>query len=225
MFRTGVTLDKDQVMMNMAREHAMKKEGKKFITLRLVDFTKNRIQGAIVLHAQSYRDANGLPQFHFEERGGPVVFEMDELQGAMFARVLDVDHNRRFLASMSAYGFWEIEDKTIEAEILTIAEGMTKKAIVQKKVQPKEEGLSDEQLDIEMARLQGEKSKRRLLQVEQSKPEHYVAEPRTEVQEPQTEPQDTPVVEPIQATPEAPEESKVPQKRGRAVKRRLVNVE
>jgi hypothetical protein len=223
MIRTGVTLDKDQVMMNMAREHAMAKQGRKFINLRLLDFTKNRIQGGIVLHAQSYRDANGMPQFHFEERGGPIVFELDELQGAMFARVLDVEHNRRFLASMSSYPFWEIEDKTIEAEILEIAKGMTKKAIVQKKAVPKEEVLSDDQIEIEMARLQGEKSRRKLQQVEKDKPEHDVVEPKvSDVVEPE-EPADIPENE---TTPDVPAEPpKEPQKRGRAAKRRLVSVE
>jgi hypothetical protein len=213
MIRTGVTLDKDQVMMNMAREHAIAQEGRKFITLRLLDFTKNRIQGAIVLHAQSYRDANGMPKFHFEERGGPIVFELDELQGAMFAKVLDIEHNRRFLASMSSYNIWEIEDKTIEAEILQIANGMTKKAVVEKRVKPKEQVLSDEQLELEMAKLEGEKSRRKL---QKAKDEQPVAEIHDVVA---PEPKNEPITE----SPQAPE--KEPQKRGRAARRRLVSVE
>jgi hypothetical protein len=216
MIRTGVTLDKDQVMMNMAREHAIAQEGRKFITLRLLDFTKNRIQGAIVLHAQSYRDANGMPKFHFEERGGPIVFELDELQGAMFARVLDIEHNRRFLASMSSYNIWEIEDKTIEAEILEIAKGMTKKAVVEKSVKPKEQVLSDEQLELEMAKLEGEKSRRKLQKAkdEQVSEIHDVVAPEIDVV-----PEVSQTTEVQEITP------KEPQKRGRAARRRLVSVE
>jgi len=229
MLRTGVTLDRDQIMLATAREHAIAKEGRKFITLRLVDFTKNRIQGAIVLHSQAYRDANGMNKFHFEERGGPINFELDELQGAMFARVLDIEHNRRFLASMSSYGFWEIEDKNVEAEILEIAQGMTKKAIVKAKVQPKEAKLSDDQIELEMARLQQEKSKRQLEKAKAEEPAFKSVE-TTEAEQVTPEVQET--------SPEVPEsetkdtepgtsEEPGPQRRGRAAKRRksLVSVE
>lgn len=226
MLRTGVTLDRDQIMLATAREHAIAKEGRKFITLRLVDFTKNRIQGAIVLHSQAYRDANGMNKFHFEERGGPINFELDELQGAMFARVLDVDHNRRFLASMSSYGFWEIEDKNVEAEIMEIAQGMTKKAIV-KKVQPKEAKLSDEQIELEMARLQQEKSKRQLDKAKAEEPAFASVETKEpeapEVQEPLAEVTEVPAKDTETEINEEPG----PQRRGRAAKRRksLVSVE
>ena len=165
MIRGGISLDKNQVQVEIARQQAIGKAGKKFIQLKLIDVTKNRIQGAMVLHAQAYEDPETrMTMYHFEERGGPLEFQLDEFQGGYFAKMLDVEHNRQFLASMIDAGFWEIEDKEVEKNIRERAEEF-KKTVIQKPV-PTEENLGDsmpdEVLDTELAKLNSIKAKRNL---------------------------------------------------------------
>jgi hypothetical protein len=164
MIRGGISLGQDEVKAEMARTQAIQSAGKSFITLKLLDYTKNRIQGAIILNAIPYEDSDGMVKYHFEEKGGPINFVLDEFQGAMYAKLLDCEHNRRFLASMLAYNFWEIEDKQILSQIKVLADEMAKKAIKMKEMAPKsvERILSDEELDTEMAKLQGEQAKRKI---------------------------------------------------------------
>ena len=67
-----------------------------------------------------------------------------ELEGAMIARMLDCEHNRRFLASMSSYRYWTIMDPDIEKQIIAQAKGITRKAI---REMPADDTLTDEELE------------------------------------------------------------------------------
>ena len=182
--------DKDQERRQRMLFNAMMNSEYSFIKLRLLDLRKNRIQGAYYLHGTPFEDhATGVTNYHFEKRGGPLVFEMDDNTGAMYHMMLDCDENRRFLASMSAYRFWKIEDKEIESEILGMAAEMTKRAIRKQPPPPKERVMSDEELERESLKLQQEMAKRKL---EKTAP-ITLPEP---VQEPEPE-------EPIVVTPDS----------------------
>lgn len=159
----GMSLTRDQKRVETEIAHATARMGKKFITLRLLDITKNRIQGAMVLHGTPYIDhQTNMKQYHFEERGGPINFTEDEMRGGMFCKILDCDHNRRFLASHHGLRFWEIEDDAVQAEIAELAAGITKRAIIASPQAPKETKMSDTELETEMARLQAEASRRKI---------------------------------------------------------------
>lgn len=165
---------KDAVMQRMAEQQAMRKQGLKFIALELNDMTKNRIQGAHILHGVRTRNADGLPVFHFEERGGPIKFEFDELEGTMIARVLDCEHNRGFLASMSAYRYWSFIDPDIEKEIIAQAKGITKKAI---REMPDDGALTDEELEAKAQAFREELERRRSIKADsESEKEAFPAE-------------------------------------------------
>jgi len=173
--------DKDQERRRKMLFNAMINSDYSFIRLRLLDLRKNRIQGAYYLHGTPFEDqATGVMNYHFEKRGGPLVFEEDEATGGMYHMMLDCDENRRFLASMSAYRFWKIEDKQIESEILEMAAEMTKKAIRKQPPPPPEKVMSDEELERESLKIQQEMTKRKLAKtapitipkpVEEPKPE------------------------------------------------------
>lgn len=163
--RGSITLDKNQKLVEMARNQATLKAGKKFITLQLIDHTKNRIQGAIVLNPIPYEDPEtGLTQFHFEEKGGPIDFQLDEMNSGYFAKILDCPHNRDFLASMYDAGFWKIEDEQIEKEIAEKAERI-KENMVKDKPAPKKdelEDMPDELLKQQQAKINKEVADREL---------------------------------------------------------------
>ena len=156
----------DQLMAEKAKDQAIAREGKKFISLRLIDTTKNRIQGAIVLHATPYMDQmTNLNKFHFEERGGPVDFKPNDFKGGLYCNMLDCEHNRKFLASMYTSGFWEIEDEGIEAQIKEMAAEIRNKMLAVKPINVShEKDMTSHQLSQEMARIQKEISRRGLVE-------------------------------------------------------------
>lgn len=165
-----MSLTKDQQRTEVEVARAISRQGKRFIVLNLVDVTKNRIQGAMVLHATPYLDhATNMKQFHFEERGGPLQFVDDEMRGGMFCKMLDCEHNRKFLASMFGYRFWEIEDQDVLKDVEERAANITKNAIILKPLAPKETKMSDAEIETEMARLQAESSKRKIAKSEAGK--------------------------------------------------------
>jgi hypothetical protein len=179
-----MSLTKDQERTEIEVQRAVSQQGKKFISLRLIDASKRRIQGAMVLHASPYLDqATNIKQFHFEERGGPLQFIDDEMRGGMFCRMLDCEHNRKFLASMFGYKFWEIEDAEVLVDITERAAAITKNAVIVKPNQPKEAKMSDSEIATEMARLQAEQAKRTVAKADGSKrkpaPEFAAAAPAT----------------------------------------------
>ena len=100
MLSGSVLLTPDQKRLEMAKQQAMLREGRKFISIMLINMNMNRIQGAIVLHATPYDDSmTNMTKFHFEERGGPMLFN-EGMDGGMHCNLLDCEHNRKFLASM-----------------------------------------------------------------------------------------------------------------------------
>jgi hypothetical protein len=165
-----MSLTKDQERVEMEVTRATSMAGRKFISLRLLDNTKRRIQGAIVLHATPYIDGTtNMKQFHFEEQGGPLCFQDDDMRGGVYCRMLDCEHNRKFLASMISYKFWIIEDETVLADIVERAEKITKNAIITRPNEAKETRMSDAEIETEMARLQAESSKRKVAKADGNK--------------------------------------------------------
>lgn len=162
MLRGSVSLSPDQMRLEMAKEQAILREGRKFIPLMLINPNMNRIQGAIVLHATPYLDTmTNLNKFHFEERGGPLLFN-EGMDGGMHCNMLDCEHNRNFLASMYYAKYWIIEDKVADLEIKDIADGIKSRAVVD--IQPKaaEETMSDDELEAQAAKLNAELANRKL---------------------------------------------------------------
>lgn len=204
----GLTMTPEEIQLEMAREQAIAKHGKRFITLRLIDNGKNRIQGAIVLHAQPYLNSiTNITEFHFEERGGPLEFKIDEFKGGFYCRMLDCEHNRKFLASMYGTGYWAIEDQNVDEEIKAEAEKIAERMV---KIKPinvnKIKTMSDDQLTAEMARIQQESARRTLLKqkVQGVIKESEIIEPTEEtepIKEEIKKPEDT------KPAPETPKES------------------
>ena len=126
----GLSMNRDQMLIEIARDQAIIKAGKNFIDLKLVDTTKNRIQGAMILDAKPYEDpATRQKAFRFEEKGGPLVFTLDEFKGGMYTRMLDCEHNRDFLASMMGSNFWVIEDPAVLMDVQKRADKIKADAI------------------------------------------------------------------------------------------------
>jgi hypothetical protein len=170
MIRGGISIDKDQRQLEIAQENAIMKAGKKFISLRLKDYTKNRIQGAIILQGMPYIDAiTNMRAFQFVERGGPLDFTLDEFKGGMYCKMYDCEHNRKFLASVLSYDFWEIEDEGVLAAVKDMAAQIAARVIDKPAEQPKEAKLSDDDLEIELARLQSIKAGRTIAKGELNK--------------------------------------------------------
>jgi hypothetical protein len=170
MIRGGISIDKDQRQLEIAQENAIMKAGKKFISLRLKDYTKNRIQGAIILQGIPYVDAaTNMRAFQFVERGGPLDFVLDEFKGGMYCKMYDCDHNRKFLASVFSQDFWEIEDETVLVAVKGIATGIASRAVDKPTEQPKEAKMSDDDLELELARLQALKANRTIAKGELNK--------------------------------------------------------
>jgi hypothetical protein len=213
----SLTMTPDQIQLEMAREQAIAKHGKRFITLRLVDTGKNRIQGAIVLHATPYLNTiTNITEFHFEERGGPLEFKSDEFKGGFYCRMLDCEHNRKFLASMYETGYWAIEDQKVNEEVGIEAVGIRERMIKIKPVNVnKMKTMTDDQLTAEMARIQQESARRTLVK---QKAQGIIKE--SEVIEPIEEPEKEEIKEPEDTS--APE---VPAQKPRPGKRKLVEVE
>lgn len=159
-------MSQDQVRIETIRQQAILRAGKKFINLLLIEPKMNRIQGAVTLHAKPYEDANGMMAFSFEEKGGPLNFNLDEIKGGYYCQILDCEHNRRFLATHVDGNFWQIEDEKVRGEIHLLSEQISNEAVsVPVKHISKETLLTDEDLETEMARLQHEQSQRKLNKV------------------------------------------------------------
>lgn len=162
MLRGSVSLSPDQMRIEMAKEQAILREGRKFIALMLINPNMNRIQGAIVLHATPYLDTmTNMTKFHFEERGGPMLFN-EGMDGGMHCNMLDCEHNRKFLASMYYAKYWVIEDKATDLEIKDIADGIKDRAIVDVNPIPQEVAMSDDELEAQAAKLNAELANRKL---------------------------------------------------------------
>jgi len=234
MLRGAITLSPDQMRLEMAKEQAMAQMGRKFISIMLLNPNMNRIQGAIILHATPYRDTiTNLTKFHFEERGGPLLFN-EGMDGGMHCNILDCEHNRKFLASQFFAGYWKIEDPAINEEIKNLANGIKSRAIIEEKVIPQEKTLSDDELEAQAAKLNAELAARKLAKTDakMKRPIRKIIDATAEFAAKNDQPvsNETPVeeTEPVNETTPAPETTPVepaePTKRGRR-KSSLVNVE
>lgn len=165
--RMSLTPDQDRNAIEVKRATAQK--GVKFISLRLININMRRIQGAMCLHATPYFDESNIKQYKFETRGKPLEFIDDEMRGGMYCQMLDCEHNRKFLASMLGYRFWDIDDVEVLADIESRAAEITRNAVIVKPNQPKETKMSDTEIDTEMARLQAEQAKRKVAKADGGK--------------------------------------------------------
>lgn len=226
MLRGAISLSPDQMRIEMAKEQAILRKGRKFIPIMLINPNMNRIQGAIVLHASPYRDTiTNMTQFHFEERGGPLLFN-EGMDGGMHCNMLDCEHNRKFLASMFYANFWVIEDKVVNEEIKELASGIKSRAVVE--TVKEEIVLSDDELEAQAAKLNAELANRKLAKsdLKMKKPVRQIldaAEQFSKVEEPEVieaEVTGEPAVE-----TEIPPETIIPKKTRGKRKSSLVNVE
>jgi hypothetical protein len=153
MLRSGISKSPDQIRLEMAQEQAVLNAGERFISLRLINSSVNKIQGAICLNAIPYLDTQtNITKFHFEKTGKPLIFDIDEYKGGMYCKMLDCEHNRKFLASMFASNFWQIEDKKTEDEIRILAMEIKKK-VVKVPEFPKGKDTGNEELAKKMAEI------------------------------------------------------------------------
>ena len=198
MLRGSVSLSPDQMRLEMAKEQAILRNGKSFIPLMLINPNMNRIQGAIVLHASPYLDSiTNLTKFHFEERGGPLLFN-EGMDGGMHCNMLDCEHNRKFLASMYNSGYWSIQDKNIDLEIKELATGIKSRAVVDMEKKDPEKVLTDDELEAQAARLNAELANRKLAKsdMKTKKPVRQIIDATAEFAA-QHEEQEQKVVEPV----------------------------
>lgn len=154
--------------ISITQDMIISRSGREYIPLRLQDYRKNRIQGAIILRATPYIDLNGMQAFKFWEEGGNLQFVYDAMQNGMFLKMLDCEHNRKFLASHYGYKFWTILDPAIDKEIQAMSKNISKLAVKIQTDEPvkEEEILSDDALEMKLAKLQAEAAKRKLRNVE-----------------------------------------------------------
>lgn len=97
---------------DIARRAAIRRSGRNFITLKLLDTRKRRIAGVEIVNAVPGEDENGAPVFLTTVIGGELIFEPDPEYGMdMICHMLDSEHNRDFLVSHHAMKWWEIEIK------------------------------------------------------------------------------------------------------------------
>lgn len=235
MLRGSVTLSPDQMRIEMAKEQAILREGRKFISLMLINPNMNRIQGAIVLHASPYLDTiTNMTKFHFEERGGPLLFN-EGMDGGMHCNLLDCEHNRRFLASMYDAKYWVIEDKNVDMEIQAIAAGIKNRAIVEIAEKPApEKTLSDDELEAQAAKLNAELANRKLAKsdIKMKKPVRKIidataqfAAQRDEQVQAVNEPEPETTAAPVYDLPDTKQEPETDTKPKAKRKSALVNVE
>lgn len=162
----GMSLDRDALRAEQARQQACERQGRHFIVLRLLKQGINRISGVYVLLASPYIDpTTNQTKYQFTEAGGHVVFTYDDFRGDNYAKILDCEYNRRFLASHLSSRYWEIEDKEVLSGVERIAAEMAASAVRKRAddVQvPVETTLSDTDLETEMARLQAEAARRKI---------------------------------------------------------------
>ena len=151
----------------MAYQKALRESKYSFIKLRLVNLRHSKMKAIQAISPEYGIGDMGLLVVTLKESSGDLRFEPDETRTEMVANVFDCEKNRNFLASHTAYNFWEIVDDKIREEIQVIADDMTAKAIRNKKNRrPKEEIMSDEQLEAQLARLTKEKSQRQLTRID-----------------------------------------------------------
>ena len=156
-------LNQEELERKVAYHKALDESGKSFIKLKLLDMNRKSVYAVTKLEPKYGIGDHGLLKVDLFESSGPLIFEPNESNTEMVAEVLDCVENRNWLASHTAYRYWEIVDKQIRVEIQEIADQMTRDTVKNKKVfVPKESKMTDDEIGDEIARLQTEQNKRRL---------------------------------------------------------------
>jgi hypothetical protein len=145
----------------MALRKAISDSGYSFIRLNLINPAIKRIQAIELVVPERTKGENGLTAYVFTRTSGPLQFAPNEANDMMVADVFDCPGNRKFLASHTAYNFWEIDDKKVREEIQALADEITARAIKKQRSRvPVEKVMSDEELERQLATLSAEKSLR-----------------------------------------------------------------
>jgi len=122
-----MALDRATIERSRNRESAIKAkavlQGYKFIRLQLKNIKRRKISGidAIVATDFSNDAMGGITDYFLEVKGGEINFEFRPELGMYVFDMLDTDRNREFLATHMAGDFWEIQDKRVEADVITRA--------------------------------------------------------------------------------------------------------
>jgi hypothetical protein len=152
---------KPSIEEGMAFNQAFATSGYTFIRLRLINFKMQRMQAVDTIIPMAKPAEGGLTTYEFKKGSGQLRFSANASNTEMNADILDTEYNRRFLASHTAYKFWEIVDEKVRAEIQALADAMTDKAIIKKKETKRPvEDMSDEQLQLQIDKLTHEKTRR-----------------------------------------------------------------
>jgi hypothetical protein len=156
-------MNQEELQRKIAYQKALRDSGKRFIRLRLINMYTARIMAIDSLVPIFGIGEHGLLTVTLQDGSRELEFEPNESNTDMIADVLDTPFNRKFLASHTAYNYWEIEDPDIRREIEEMADEITRKSIINKKViAPPERRMSNLEIDNEIARLQREKLNRQL---------------------------------------------------------------
>lgn len=154
---------KPSIEEGMAYRKAILETGKKFIRLKLVNFKVRRMQAIKTINPIRETDSNGLTVYSFTESSGVLKFEPSADNTEMIADILDCEFNREFLATHLSYHFWDIEDREVLKDVEKIAERKAAEVVQRVKDQkPREELMSDEQLEYEINKLSIQKSQREM---------------------------------------------------------------
>lgn len=105
--------------IKIARKHALRREGYKFIELELLKSHMRRIQGIEVVNVIQSEDVDnpGKPRYDFNLGGGRLDFVMDANRGGLFDDIVDTPKNRKFLARHIDMKIWHIVDDKVRKEV------------------------------------------------------------------------------------------------------------
>ena len=156
-------MNQEDLQRKIAYQKALRDSGKQFIRLRLINMYTARIMAIDSLVPHFGIGEHGLLTVTLQGGSRELEFEPNESNTDMVADVLDTPFNRKFLASHTVYNYWEIEDPNIRKEIEKMADDITRRTVVNKRViAPPERRMSNQEIEDEIARLQREKINRQL---------------------------------------------------------------
>jgi hypothetical protein len=125
-----LALDRATIERSVNREMAIMAKaslsGYKFIRLRLKNIRRRKISGIDAITATEFQndEMGGITDYYIEVRGGEIDFKYRPELGMHVFDMLDTDRNREFLASHYGGDYWEIMDKTVEADVTKRAEAI-----------------------------------------------------------------------------------------------------
>lgn len=163
--------NQESLERNVAYHKALSDSGRRFIRLKLLNPYKTRIKAIKTLEPTYGIGEFGLLKVDLHEGSNELRFAPNESRTEMVVDVLDCEFNRSFLASHTAYRYWEIVDQKDREEIYALADEIAARNIrVKKETRPPEQIMSDDQLEDTLARLQKEKLDREIKRTESRRP-------------------------------------------------------